>query len=615
MVDTMKAKLSNKLVIVSVALLLAIHVLLVFRVFPVSVFLRGEIPVKGDVSRYYATTYGVSKVGGMFGYDPFFMAGYPVGLWNSMGRKGFDILHLIIPHVPLPSLFYLALVIGSLFSPLLAWLALQRVCSNLKSRAVLMGLCLAYWHLEPRVEYFWNFGNIPYPATACLFPLIIVKVYDVVMGRRVVLSAILLGVLVAVVFYSSSMLILPTAACIGVALMCQAPRMRQSLKPWWAFFGAATLSVALTLPWLILLVQSRADDYQVLLYPGFTATVKHLLMDVFSDRVYLHHFDRTFLFHVAIVFGFAGAWWSLRETGKWSIAVCCALSAAVCLGMAYSFSYIRGLEQFQAYRLLTPAIILLLGPTTLFLELVWTEVMKMTFRGRAVILALALCTAPAFTAYLLDLARTRGECGVSASQRAILHDLGSKSIQGRILCDDVHLAHLIPSFCDLPVLGGLNAEAYVKHGFSGIDYKGKLFERSVTQWSGESLRAYFDAYAVGGALFSRGEWIAFAEGTPTLFKFEGEMEGHRLYRVVDAKPSLVLMGMADVTADYGVISVKKVKSKELVLKLHYARWLKAGNGVSLLPERVLDDPVPFIRASVPPGVMDFKIEKTADLLW
>ena len=70
-------------------LLLALHAVLVLRSYPPSLLLHGELPLKGDVGRYFATAAGAAGAGGLYGYDPHFMAGYPVGLWNSMGKKRF----------------------------------------------------------------------------------------------------------------------------------------------------------------------------------------------------------------------------------------------------------------------------------------------------------------------------------------------------------------------------------------------------------------------------------------------------------------------------------------------------------------------------------------------
>ncbi|MDA0990522.1 MAG: hypothetical protein O3A51_07205, partial [Verrucomicrobia bacterium] len=60
---------------------LVLHGWLVLRTYPLELLRNGTVPLKGDIARHFATAFGGSQVGGLYGYDPYFMAGYPVGLW------------------------------------------------------------------------------------------------------------------------------------------------------------------------------------------------------------------------------------------------------------------------------------------------------------------------------------------------------------------------------------------------------------------------------------------------------------------------------------------------------------------------------------------------------
>jgi hypothetical protein len=121
------------------------------------------------------------------------------------------------------------------------------------------------------------------------------------------------------------------------------------------------------------------------------------------------------------------------------------------------------------------------------------------------------------------------------------------------------------------------------------------------------LRQYLDRYAVDFSVLTRLEWVRFAESNTNLFRRVASAGGCRIYAVLEASPSLEMNRCADVSAKPGQIDVSNVKSRELVLKLHYAEWLKATDGVILRPHAVPSDPVPFISASVPAGVQRFSI--------
>src|SRR3954447_25882863 len=96
--------------------LLSAHLALVLRQFPPTSLARGGLPVKGDVARYLATVDGTQRIG-RGGDDPLAMAGYPVGLWNSMGKKGYELLLPLMPGSSLGTRFYLSLVVIAIISP------------------------------------------------------------------------------------------------------------------------------------------------------------------------------------------------------------------------------------------------------------------------------------------------------------------------------------------------------------------------------------------------------------------------------------------------------------------------------------------------------------------
>ena len=83
--------------LVLVIFLLALHGALVLRVFPPSMLFRGDVPIGGDAPRYLASVHGVAKLEASYGYDGDFMAGYPVGLWNSMGKRAYELLYMVVP--------------------------------------------------------------------------------------------------------------------------------------------------------------------------------------------------------------------------------------------------------------------------------------------------------------------------------------------------------------------------------------------------------------------------------------------------------------------------------------------------------------------------------------
>jgi len=580
------------------------HVALVLRHYPVRVFLAGDVPLKGDVSRYFADAFGALNVGGLYGYDPYFMAGYPVGLWNSMGKKGFEVLHLFLPGVPLPALFYLALAGFSLLAPLWVWVAGRSFCSSRRASLTLLCVCLVYWHLCTQVAYLWNFGNVFFPATACLLPGLAVCAWNVLAGRKLPVSTLAVAFIGAFIFYFHTALMAGAVACL-LACVIVRPRGILRRQTWVAAAAGAALFVLLAAPWLIPLLRTQAD-YRPLVYAGYEGTIKHLFMDVLSDRAYGHPFDRNALFHLAVVLGCVGGW-QARKDGERRAVWTMTLAAGLCLLIAYGFSHVRALQSTQPYRFVVPATLLLISPLALFIDRALAKVKTASKEVKAVVCILLLATAPAFTAYLIDLARPRDPCGLSETRREVLDFVAKRPAQGRVLCDDVHLGHMIPYYTGRPVIGGLSAEAFTKHGHAGMDYEGRLFGRYADEWDPELLASALATYGVDYAILHKEEWVKFAGEPDSPFLLDTQVGGYRLFRVRNASPGLVLEGTGSVNADYDVIRVSDVRQTPLVLKLHYADWLEASDGVRLAPRPVPDDPVPFIRCLVPDGVTEFSI--------
>jgi hypothetical protein len=611
---------------------LVIHVALVFRHYPLGVFLRGEVPLKGDVGRYFATAYGAARSGGLFGYDPGCMAGYPVGLWNSMGKKGFEMLHLALPWVSLPSLFYVVIVGLCLVTPLAVWLILRGTCPTRRSSLVLFILCLAYWHLHTQISYFWGFGNIFFPATSCLLVAMVVLAGRALGEGCPVINSLLLGACAALAFYCHTVVLV--AAVIPLLAVAVPERKRSGWRQCIVLSLSLVAFLVLAAWWLIPLLQTRQD---CLSQPKkwFHGGPKHLVMDVFSDRAYLHHFDRNFLYHVAVVLGIAGMWLSWRDgrqgtgdggrktedgtedlTGRSQrsqrshrVMAALGIGGIGALAITYGATYVGPLTPIQPYRFTIPAVILFLGPAAVCIDRGLTVLSQAGKACKVVVVLLLLIIAPEFTAYLIDLSWPPDACGVTESRRQVIEAVKDLPVEGRILCDDAGLGHILPYFCDVPVIGGLSSQAFLKHRFAGIDEEGILFGRTPQEWKADELSRYLQTYAVEYAVFSTPAWVKFAKKTSSPFEFVRTLGDQRLFKVKNARPGYALQGNASVKADHKAIHVNDAQSRKLVLKFHYADWLKADHDVRLEPVSVLDDPVPFIKATIPENVTAFTIAK------
>ena len=516
-------------------ILLAVHVGLVSRSYPPSVLMQREIPLKGDVSRYFATAHGSANVEGLYGYDPHFMAGYPVGLWNSMGKKGFEIVHMLMPWLPLPALFYVVITAVSLMAPLLMWLALRTHCPTGRSAWILFALSLIYWHLDTNIAYFWDFGNVFFPAMSCMLVILVVLTWNTVQRDNAWGSAVLAGIVAAVIFYCHTVVLLTGVVPVFLALMTCRRKITNPRA--WALPGTALLAFAVLAAWW--LVPLLGDTASCLAQPKewFQAGPKHFIMDVFSDRAYRHHWDRTFLFHVAVVLGVAGmALARRRDENKLSLAGIMGMGGVAALVITYGFSYVPLLSTVQPHRFMIPATVLFLLPASVCVDWMITTLAESGKKTRVVAFLLLLIMLPEFTGYLIDKIRPPMGCGSDPARERMLEELGKQDVRGRVLCDDSDLGRMIPYRCGLPVIGGLSAQAFVKHRFAGTDDDGIAFGRPAKDWRADEFKKYLRVYGVDRAVFSRPEWLEFARANPDLFVPECSHGRATLFTVKGAEP-------------------------------------------------------------------------------
>jgi hypothetical protein len=313
--------------------LLLVHLALFFHQFPPRLFLENRVPLNVDTTRYFASLCSADGAGGLYGYDPYQMAGYNAGLWNSMGKKGFELARFFFPGLSLERRFYLTLLSVVLGAPLLLWGAARGVFATRWEQFGMALLSLLIWHFETQVAYFWHCGNVFFPGGSVLLGCCLLLIWRLLFANGGWVAAFLLAGCGAAMFYVHTVTVVPAAlgtlALAGAAVWQKRLRGAALLQ----LGGAALLGLALVLPWLLPLVATRSECVPM---PGswFQGGLKHTIMDVFSDRAYQHHFDRLFLFQMCMLTGAVGSLLALQRSER-RMVLPFSLGTLVCLVVAY----------------------------------------------------------------------------------------------------------------------------------------------------------------------------------------------------------------------------------------------------------------------------------------
>lgn len=591
----------NKSNLIIFFLLLAVHGLLIFHQFPLKTGIEGDIPLRGDVSRYFATAWGTAKLDALYGYDTDFMAGYPVGLWNSMGRKGFEMLHVLFPAVPLSLLFYWAMAGLVFFSPLALFFAVRFIQSEERYGNMFLFLILIFWHFSTQLSYFWHVGNVFWPSMSCFLVVLFLLIYHALYKKASLIAAGLIGLVAAIIFYGHTVLLIPFIIPLAYILVSAFPNLR--FKHMTAIAVAATVFFVLTLWWLFPLLSHREH---MLSQPAlwFQGGIKYAIMDLFSDRAFGHAYDRNALFQaVLILAGYAMIRVQDRRGMIWHLGV-----AGFLFILFAFFGQYTPLKSVQPYRFLVPGGLFLLAPAMYGLSIILDQLKKMDSEYKTVVILISLMLVPRFSAYIVDdVSGDTPSMGTTMEQRRLIQVVKKLPDKGRVMIDDIPLGDILPSQTGKAVLGGLSMQSFLEHTFSGFNDEGGLFfGRLPKDWNKEDFKQYLDEYAVDYAVLRKPDWVHLAESWKDIFKPLEYSAPYHIYKIGDRQASFI-KGNGTLSVTPQKLIVTEVNQSDIILRFHYAVWLRATNGVVLQPVTLLDDPVPFVRAIIPSGVNSFEV--------
>jgi len=616
--EDVKLSLSKYSFWAGLMVLMLIHSTLFFWHYSPRHFVDNTVPIHVDTTRYFSNMASVAGVGGVHGYDPYQMAGYPAGLWNSMGKKGFELARFLFPGVSLERRFYLTLLLGGFMAPIAfgAWFA--RFFVSRPAKLLWVSLLLVFWHFETHIAYFWRVGNVFFPAGSLLMAVLLMGCWQLVFGGRIAgrgralspgnrscslwdfFGALGLGVCGALLFYVHTVLMIPLIVCaVGFSLYV-IWRKQWTTRILGRIVLAGIIFSALVLPWLVPLLLTR-DISVPAPWPMFTGGIKYLIMDFFSDRIYRQHFDRRFLFQAAIVMGVAGSWFVLTTKSFAGEMRALIAGAGICGMIVYGVPLTGTFGAMQPYRFLIPFLVCLLPPAAIGIHAFGLWWSQLGIRSRIWASLPIVLLLPHLTAYFVDLT-ARPPVASSSQYAEILSAIGQLPGPGRVLIDDIPLGHLTPYYTGKPIIGGLSTQAFVAHGFAGIDDRGILFGRPTQQWTSEELSRYLDLYAVEYLVLQRKELVLLVQQDAARFASLGSVGSWQIFRYLPYQ-GYDVKGSAGITATYNEIVVKRGSTNEVILKFHFSPFLRSATpGFEMEAFEMDGVPLAFIRCVFADGV-------------
>lgn len=562
----------------------------------------------------------------LWGYNPFFMAGYPSNTIQDLSIKFFELLSLGLSTAVLSPVqwFKITAFLAVASVPWIMYFAARNffIDENDKHFTALAAAVLGtlyWWNSLPREMFFY--GMIGFPAAAYLSALGASLLY------RLSASSPRFGwIPIGWLFFAIVIppmhvqMVLPFLA-LAPALLTVRPRHRTQLLLW--TLAGALFSVVANSAWLIPAIRHQGDDASsaiVTQLPLFAPTNPlTFLLDYIGPQGYWT-FRPTFLekgYRIMLaVLGSLGVW-KLITGEKRDLGMVLASVLTVLFLVAYFGSLVPFMKAWQPLRFKVPLDIFLIIAAAFYVR---SWLLAPTASRPKFVPALL---GGAAVTFLLNLAQTelsgklllRSE--ISPEIRRIVDWVAQTTPhEARILFEEsgdetgfvyngTYLSSLLPYLTGRQLIGGPINLYNDRHHFAEF-HSGKLFKKDPQAISDEELGNYLRLYNIGAVVAFHPASLKRLESIPGLVALDERVGPIRLLKV-NQPLSWFIQGEGKVKAGFNRLELSDLKGDEVILKYHWVEGLSALPATNIEPVMIADDPIPFIKLIRPPPAVTLRV--------
>jgi hypothetical protein len=171
--------------------------------------------------------------------------------------------------------------------------------------------------------------------------------------------------------------------------------------------------------------------------------------------------------------------------------------------------------------------------------------------------------------------------------------------------DGMYLSAFIPHWTGRELIGGPINLYNDRHHFAEF-HSGKFLKKDLERLTDDAIKNYFRLYNIGAVVAFYPASIQRLQSVPGLVTLERRVGPVHLMRV-NQPLSWFLQGEGEVKASLNRLDLSELKGKEIVLKYHWAKGLSASPPARIVPVKIYDDPIPFIKIIDPPAALTLRI--------
>jgi hypothetical protein len=564
-----------------------------------------------------------------WGYNPFFMAGYPSNTIQDLSIKFFEFAALTLSTLGLSPIqwFKILAFLSMACVPWLMYFAARNLFFDrpeVQNSAALAAAFLGtgyWWNSFPREMFFY--GMIGYAPAAYASVLGVALLYRIAKNSSwwspAHLAWLLLALIILPLHVQSIVLFLPA---IAVLLLAKRDVHQRNLLIW--TIGAAAFAILANLVWLAPAFAHRGDDVASAIVnqlPLFTSMDPFTFIKDYLGPAGYWTFRPSFVEKgfrlMLLVLGSWGTWKLMRSDNR-AAGIMLASECVVLFLLAYFGSLIPFVKSWQPLRFKVPF--------DLFLALAASYTLADSLARRSsasrprILRAIVACGLLAFLVNLLA-TETRATMLLRTQLRPELNAIvewikNETPAEGRVLFeesgdetgfvyDGAYLSAFIPHWTGRELIGGPINLYNDRHHFAEF-HSGKFLKKDLERLTDDAIRNYFRLYNIGAVVTFYPASVERLESVPGLVTVDRRIGPVYLMRV-NQPLSWFLQGEGTVKAGLNRLDLSELKGKEIVLKYHWIQGLSARPPARITPIKIYDDPIPFIKIVDPPAALTLRI--------
>jgi hypothetical protein len=171
--------------------------------------------------------------------------------------------------------------------------------------------------------------------------------------------------------------------------------------------------------------------------------------------------------------------------------------------------------------------------------------------------------------------------------------------------DGMYLSSFIPHWSGRALIGGPINLYNDRHHFAEF-HSGRLLGRDIQGFTDDEIKKYFRLYNIGAVVAFHPVSIKRLRSIPGLITLDRRLGPVHLM-IVNQPSDWFVQGQGQLTATLNRLEVSTSGAKEVILKYHWVDGLVSNPPATIIPIKIYDDPIPFIKVIDPPRSFTLKI--------